>query len=217
MQPSSTGSWVIFCSTLALAALGCGDDSDGNGSCSAFAACGGDPNGVWLSSNICLPDDVGVSLGADLPPECQDAIVLDEATSNTTLTIADGTFTEEGTATLQWSMRFDTDCIGAVAGGVAVDGAAIAAFCDGVSQSLESMETPFAESSCQAIDRACSCSARQQPTINQSGSVVVEGSTLVYEGGVRQDFCVNGDRLDLASVEGGALEEAHLVYERAAP
>src|SRR5262245_14484829 len=217
-----TGVWAARAlAALAASALACGDSGDGGGaaSCGVFAACGGDPTGTWRAQAACVPSGVVSNLATALPEECQDGIVLDDAVSDSTLTIgADGAFSEQGTATLSWSMSFDAACVtAALPEGVEVDDAVLATFCDGLEGSITGADAPFEQASCDVVDGVCECTAQQVEPIDQSGQLTVEGNQLVYAEGQRQDFCANGDELQLAALADTAIEGAHLVYVRAAP
>jgi len=222
MQVSSKKTSTVVRFSLLLAALACGGDSDGDGGagalCTTFSACGGDLAGTtWLSQDLCLPDDFADSLFQELPAECDGAIVLEDATSNTTLTFgADGTFTETGAATVQWAMSFSQACITAAAGQPA-DELLIGLFCDQVEGALAEGDGTMSPAvvTCDVVDNACNCDAVQENPVDATGPFTIEGTQVVYpDVGLRQDFCAQGDRLQVASIEGSQID-AHVVYTRA--
>lgn len=206
--------------SLVLAALACGSDSDGDADgalCTTFAACGGDPTGTWESRDVCLPEGFGTDLMADLPAECDGAFVVEDVTSSTTLTFgADGISTQAGAAQVDWAMAFDQPCISAAAAQPA-DDAIIAAFCDGFQDSITTgADALFAEATCSVANATCTCDARQEVDVTGSGPFTVQGNQIDFEGGSAQEFCVQGDQLQLASIEPG-FAGAHVVYTRIAP
>lgn len=220
MQLSSRMPSTILRFSLMLAALGCGSDSDGAGDgalCTTFGACGGDPTGTWESRDVCLADGFGTDLMTDLPVECDEAFVVDDLTSSTTLTFgADGTSTQAGAVTVDWAMAFDSPCIGAAVGQPA-DDAIIAAFCDGFQSRITTgPDALFPDATCSVMDATCTCDARQEVDVSGSGPYAVQGNRIDFEGGSPQEFCVQGDQLQVASIEPG-LEGAHVVYTRVAP
>ncbi len=213
MKNSRMASWVTFCSGLGLAALSCGDDAVN--SCEAFAACGGDPVGTWQSQAACLPDALVQELAMDLPEECRRQVTIDDATASTTLTLReDGSFSEEGSITIDWAMDFREDCIATVAPGQAVTFETISQFCAFFGDTISGPDTPFTSSGCSSREDRCSCSARQVTAVNESGSFSIQGTSLVNSNGQSQPFCVEGDRLDVGSPPGMPGEEAYLSYER---
>jgi hypothetical protein len=216
--------WLILRSSLLLAALACGSDSDGDDDgdaalCTTFAACGGDPTGTWESADLCLPDDAVSSAAGALPPECEGALTV-EASSRTTLTIAaDGTLSEAGSGSVQVSARFDQECIGATAGRP-VEEADVAIFCDAYREGINTGDSPFSDTSCQVTNAICSCTSTQQVDIDEGGQVTVAGNLLVYPGGtgsVQREFCVEGDQLRLAALDGAGLPGAYQIYIRTSP
>jgi hypothetical protein len=214
MQLLGKGSSGFLFSVLALAALACGDDSeDGAASCTAFAACGGDPTGTWKGEALCLTDGFTEALEMGLPAACQDDIVLEKSIPSTTLTIADGSFSEVGSVTLDWAMRLQADCISAAAG-QSLDQDGVSAFCAAFADSISGADSPFISSSCATVQGACNCSARQEQDIDESGQYTIEGDVIVYSGGLRQQFCAAGDQLELQGTQGTDAEQGWVVYGR---
>ena len=148
-----------------------------------------------------------------------DSIEVQDVTSDTTLTFgADGTFSETGSATTELAMSFSQACITAAAGQQA-DELLIGLFCDQITQALtEEAGMDPTEATCEVVDTTCNCTARQQTPVDSSGQFTIEGTQVVYvsDGGLRQDFCVQGDQLKVGTVEGSGLD-AHVVYTRVAP
>ena len=205
--------------SLVLSALACGGDSGDGAVCATFAACGGDPTGTWQSQDLCLPDDFVDQVGMNLPAECDGSITIDNVASNTTLTFgADGTFTEAGSATTELAMNFSQACISAAAGQPA-DELLIGLFCDEVRDAVaQNAGMGPAEVTCEVVDTSCTCATRQETAVDEGGQFTVEGTQIVYvsAGGLRQDFCVQGEQLTIATPEDAGLD-AHVVYTRVNP
>jgi hypothetical protein len=214
MKKSMRGSPVIFCWVLGLGALSCGDDEAD--SCEAFVACGGDPVGVWRSQAACLPDDVVQDLAMDLPEACRRQVTIEQATASTTLTLReDGSYSEQGSLTVEWAMEFREDCISAVTlPGQDVSFETSAQFCAAFADTISGPDTPFTSSRCSTRQDGCSCSAEQVQAVNESGSYTIDGTSLVDSNGVSQGFCVRNDRLDVGGVQGMATEGAYVSYDR---
>lgn len=223
MQLSSRMPSTILRFSLVLAALGCGDESGDaafGALCTTFAACGGDPVGTWQARDVCLPDDFVNQVIPDLPAECAGAIELQDVSSDVVLTFgADGGFSERGAATTELAMSFSQACISA-ANGQAGDALLINLFCDAVRDALTQDEDPMVTTqvTCEVVGSACNCEARRETRVDTSGQFTIEGNQVVYvsQGGLRQDFCVEGDQLSVSSFEGAGLD-AHVVYTRSTP
>ena len=217
MQHSSRCFGTILCLAAAVGALSCGDDSGGDGtSCAAVAACGGDPSGTWRSQSVCLPDDFVATLDTPLPAECQRGVAVERATPATTLTLRDGTVSEQGSLTLEWVMNFSDDCIRAAAPGQPSGPETAAAFCASVGDALGGADSPFESSSCSSVGGGCSCEARQVQMIDEADTYTVDGVSVVNAEGERQEFCVNGD--ELVIMQGGVMGAGvSITYTRAAP
>lgn len=207
--------------SVVLAALACGSDSDGDGGaeCTTFSACGGELTGTWQSRALCLPDDFADRVVMNLPPECDGAVAVEDVVSDTTLTFdADGTFTEAGSATTELAISFSQACITAAAGQPA-DELLVGLFCDQVREALtENAGMGPANATCEVVGTSCNCATLQETPVNESGPFTIEDTQIVFAsaGGLRRDFCVQGDQLQVASPEGADLD-AHVVYTRAAP
>ena len=200
----------------ALCLLGCGGESEGSG-CGAFSACGGDPSGVWQSRAMCMERGFGAVIDAqDLPAQCQDAMRVGNPRPETTLTInPDGTFTETGTMTLPWTMRWDIPCVSAISE-QPVTAAQMPIFCDSFQAQLDDPNSVFASMNCQVVLDVCTCNATQLVMIEASGTSQVQGTSIVFADGTTREFCIEGDEFRLRSEDamfGGAIS----TYIRATP
>ena len=192
---------------LSLIAAGCygnsSKDSDGDSNsltCDAFTSCGGDPNGVWQSESFCTDESLDELIAEQgLPAACEGAMTVTGFSGSTTLEVVAPTYTESGTVTLDWSMRFEASCVSALAGQT-VTSAQIPEFCTAFQdQLLTNPDNPFSSLSCQAAGGVCSCVAGQDIPVSTTGSFTVQGETLVFDDGTTQQFCVSGDDLSVHS------------------
>lgn len=184
-------------SAVALAMACGGDPGGGVDSCGEFTPCGGDPSGTWQSVSTCGDVNFDSLIAARVQrEECPDALRVDAVTINGTIAFTSGNYSESASIVLNWTMRFDRACIGALAGqSVTSDGVGI--FCTALRDELLNGEgSGFSSADCAATTTECACEAVSSEAFAASGAFQVDGDTLRFDASARQ-FCARGDELVL--------------------
>jgi len=92
--------------------------------------------------------------------------------------------------------------------------------CDGLRNDFAANATEgrSVEATCTAAGTTCSCNVRLEVTrANTTIPITIEGDTLVYPDGTRQDFCVKGAQLDLGPAQGAGIDNSYSIHVRADP
>lgn len=187
---------------VALACASCGNEpKDERTACERFAACGGDPVGVWRARELCASGGIG-TLYPSLPDECRRAFTVRSGAADATLTIgADGSVTEGGGATITWQMEADASCVEAFTETPA-NAEVISGFCDAFPDALTTEDSAFTGATCMSSSDMCFCDAEAVSNVVSDVQVEVVGTELVTPGGERSSFCVDGDELAIERVLG---------------
>ena len=156
------------------------------GACSAFAACGGELEGVWVYETACVdPAEVGLD---QLASVCPDGVPISFADGpGATLEVTGGIITRPGEPIGPGQMLFSDACTEQFGG------------CEGLA-------SLFAEAlACAQAAAGCSCALEGSLDWGQN-TFRVNGGQLTLADGRTFDYCVAGDQLTIH--ETGQVREA---------
>jgi hypothetical protein len=178
---------------LALGALGCTGDEEGEGlSCPGESSCGGDPVGEWVFAAACSPYELGYWF-------CEEERSTLRVTVRGPLRLAaDGTFEGEMDRTTRATLELPRSCMPGDA----------EELCGQVD------ELYAADGSCTMGTDACRCTESASGVYPLSGTWSIRSPGRLVLDEDEFDYCVSGDRLDIRLVdeEGSG---AHYVLTRA--
>ena len=171
---------ILFSLLVAASLAACGG-GDGGGLDCGFAACGGDPVGVWTIADSCLE-------GTPMIDDCPDAVITSDVSLSGTVTVnADMTESSSITTTGTQTASIPSACLmGATCAQVeaAIDGASCTDAADG-----------------------CDCTLTIDDTDEASGTWSVSGTTITIvdtgEDPETLDFCVDGDSMQVRTEADG--------------
>lgn len=166
----------LLLAALLPLAVACGDDGGGGGGAAFTCAdapqpCGGDPTGTWSISATCRPPLAALD-------DCPDATVevLEDRTSGTVTLSEGGQYDEDFTIDVKYKAVVPKACLNG-------------ATCEGVSFILPGV-------TCIDSGDTCDCNGNVVANESDSGTWVVEGTTIVFDQGTGSeevsDFCVSG-------------------------
>ncbi|HKO94586.1 MAG TPA: hypothetical protein VJU61_25705 [Polyangiaceae bacterium] len=160
--------------------------------CSSWAACGGELEGTWSYSDVCIePADTSIGL---LQGVCPDATLQFERQSGSTLTFSNARVTRTGVPLGDSVITFPSECTADLGG------------CEVLAALLDDAAV------CEDLNGDCSC---HTPASSDWGTPAysVEGGQLLLDDGRSIDYCVQGDQLTYRET-GEAAESGTYTLQR---
>ncbi len=191
--------WVGL--VVGVSFLGCSSSSNGSGSCTSSAACGGSLVGTWKLVDACETAIPQMSNSA-CPGE---TFQVGSVSINGTVTFGtDMTYSIALTESVTDTLNFPASCL--TVGGVTLTCSQIA---QSINTATASPDAGLSPTTCASSGSGCTCTLNDQTTtIDESGTYTISGGTFTTAsangGGMGGgSYCVSGNTLRVASIPTG--------------
>lgn len=188
---------IATCAVASLAFAGCKSANNGStGQCGLANACGGDVEGTWNITSVCVENAAALAgMAVADRPECASLFKDTQVHADGTMAFASGTATTAYTLTVDLHAAFTRECLGAL-GSVSASAIDLQGSCERLDMEF-SINSSFTGASCAIAGETCDCMISRRQTQSVTGTYTTEGSALIDDEGTRGDYCVDGSMLSI--------------------